>query len=95
MSSPPAGQRRYQINITQTARLELRQLPVEAEPLVWATIDSLEIEPHPPQAEELPTLPGRYRIVVVTPPRLNWHILYSVENPRNRIVTIYRVRIET
>jgi len=90
-----AGQSRYDIEISETARQDLQQLPEEARPLVWDIIDSLEAQPYPAQAEALSDLPGRYRIVVVTPSRRNWHILYRVVNPRNHIVKIYRVRVES
>lgn len=88
----PQSRGQYDIQITEAARLELLELPDDVRPLIWDVIDSLAVEPRPIGVEELQGVPGRYRLVISTPMTRRWNLLYKVDNPRNRIVLVYRVR---
>jgi mRNA interferase RelE/StbE len=80
---------RYRIEITETARKEVKSLPGNIRQRVRRVINSLANNPLPRQAKELRNMPGRYRI------RLDdWRIIYRVEREKV-LILILRVRRKT
>jgi mRNA interferase RelE/StbE len=80
---------RYRIEITETAKREVKRLPGNIRQRVRRIINGLADNPFPRQAKELRNMPGWYRI------RLDgWRIIYRVEAEKV-LVLILRVRRKT
>jgi mRNA-degrading endonuclease RelE of RelBE toxin-antitoxin system len=64
---------RYQLSTTAQAKNDLRNLPGHVRQIALRIVNSLAVEPRPPEAREPREKPGRYRI------RLQkWRLIYRV-----------------
>ena len=74
---------RYSIEFLKTARKELAKLPRQIQQRIAAKIDSLVLDPYPPDSKKLKNGAGRFRVRVG-----DYRIIYRLEDDRCVVLVI-------
>jgi mRNA interferase RelE/StbE len=74
---------RYRIELLKTAQKEFRKLPKEVQRRIATRIDSLQIDPYPPDSKKLKNGNGRFRVRVG-----DYRIIYRMEDDEMIILVI-------